>query len=137
VWPAFNNVATINGRYTSFISVSLTGGPGPLGPGSLTFGTFDSGDSVGFAVAAPSAAQLTLPENYVWGSALASQATFSGRTFATLGLDEGTYTWTAGLDTIEVKVGGGSSSVPEGGSALAGLALVLAELVSARRSIRR
>jgi hypothetical protein len=131
--PISNYVGTLDDQlFGIYTPVILTGGPGPLGSGFSAFGTHDSGPSVVF-----SGGGLVLPANYSWGDPLESQGTFAGQTFATLGLNEGTYTWTAGLDTIEVKIGGSSSAVPEGGSTLAGLALVLAGLVSVRRSVRR
>jgi len=134
VEPIENIVGTISGQSSVLYgAISLTGG-GPLGSGPSAAGTHNSGPSV---VINANFSQILLPANYSWGDPLESQGTFAGQTFATLGLNEGTFTWTAGLDTIEVKISGSSSAVPEGGSTLAGLALVLAGLVSVRRSVRR
>lgn len=81
---------------------------------------------------------LYLPQGYLWGDPLSSEAIFSGHSFATLGLTEGTYSWVVGNDTFEVKVGsGGGSAVPETGTTLVGLALAMAGLVTLRQRAAR
>lgn len=97
-------------------------------------GTYDFGPSVGFG----SLGYLGLPVGYNWGDPLVSQGTFSGQSFASLGMVEGNYSWVLGNDTFEVKIGGGGgSAVPETGATLAGLALAMAGLVSLRQRVGR
>jgi hypothetical protein len=40
---------------------------------------------------------LTVPRGYVSGTALSGMATYTGKTFATLGVTPGTYVWTWGI----------------------------------------
>jgi hypothetical protein len=78
---------------------------GPNGPTS--FGTFvletvassGSGDMVGiaaFSLIEGEGIAVTVPMGYVSGTALSDSATYSGKTFATLGVTPGTYVWTWG-----------------------------------------
>ena len=70
-----------------------TGSSGPFsfGPGSATFPSSTSGDSVfleDFGLG------IDVPQGYVSGAALSSSATFDSTTLASLGVTSGTYTWT-------------------------------------------
>jgi hypothetical protein len=102
-----------------------SGVSGPIAFGT-TNGTFladiGNGDLVGVT---GSLSFLWVPQDYVSGSLLNSSDTWSGQTFATLGLTPGTYTWTWGTgadaDFFTMNIVG-SSSVPEpAGIALFGM----------------
>lgn len=101
-------------------------GPADFGPGNFTFASTGSGDPFGFYAFA---AVVYVPTGYVSGSPLSSTATFSGATFAGLGLTPGTYVYTIQSDTITLNIGGTAAAAPEpsslaliGTAALAGLA---------------
>lgn len=72
---------------------------------------------------------ISLPTDYVAGDLISTSAVFTGQTFNSLGLTPGSiYSWTYGIDTIQITVG---TPVPEpstyglilGGLALAGAAI--------------
>jgi hypothetical protein len=75
---------------------------GPSGPTSFgnfvleTFASSGSGDMVGidaFSLIEGEGIALTVPRSYVSGTALSDSATYSGKTFATLGVTPGTSLW--------------------------------------------
>jgi hypothetical protein len=67
---------------------------GGLGTGGETLATSGSGDMFGFL----EFHHLTVPFEYVSGDPLEGTATYEGATFASLGLDVGTYVWSWGED---------------------------------------
>jgi hypothetical protein len=69
-------------------------GPTSFGSGGATFTNIASGDMVG--IYAVLGNLVVVPTGYVSGNALSDSATWSGRTFATLGVTPGTYVWTWG-----------------------------------------
>jgi hypothetical protein len=74
------------------------------------------GETSGVGVGVPAYSLLLwLPHNYVSGSLLDSTSTWSGQTFASLGLTPGTYTWTwgSGADADSFTMNIGVSAVPE------------------------
>ena len=76
----------------------LRGLSGPTSFGSGTFRTFansGSGDMVGIVATSSNLKEslLSVPRGYVSGTALSDSATYSGKTFATLGVTPGTYVW--------------------------------------------
>ena len=81
------------GAVTIFTGIS---GPGSFGSGSFTSTPLSnaSGSAVGINFA--NNGTLALPVNYVSGSPLADTATFTSRTFSSLGFTPGTYTFTFG-----------------------------------------
>jgi hypothetical protein len=92
----------------------LVSGPLSFGTGAEFAATIAAGD----AVYVDGAAQIIgVPQGYVSGGALANSMTFSGASFASLGLTPGTYVWSWGGqtfgDTLTVRIG-----VPEPASAL-------------------
>jgi hypothetical protein len=127
--------------------------PNPLGnsmdayqglTGPATFGTATrvgndassgSGDLFAFNSAwdaPPLGPTVFVPIGYTSGTELSATDTYSGQTFASLGLTAGTYTWTwgTGADADSLTVNIGVASVPEpsslalaGTAALAGLGL--------------
>jgi hypothetical protein len=67
-----------------------------LGGGDTTLATSGSGDMVGIATNVDVAGNvnlLSVPRGYVSGTFLSDSATYSGKTFATLGVRPGTYVW--------------------------------------------
>jgi len=66
-------------------------GPPSFGGGSIAFASSGSGDLVGIFFG-----RLVVPAGYVSGTALSDTATYSGKTFASLGVTPGTYEWTWG-----------------------------------------
>lgn len=120
---------------TGFLTVGPTSGRGVIAglvSGPTLFGTggnafSDSGGRLGdyFGVGG-SNGNLYLPLAYVSGSPLSGSNTWGGRTFATMGITPGSYTWTwsytGGTDSITINAG--SQDVP----APAPLALLLAGL---------
>lgn len=78
--------------------VGTFSGPGSFGSGGETFASSGSGDAVGtFTQIWWGTDQfLWVPRGYRSGTFLSSSATWSGKTFATLGVTPGTYVWTWG-----------------------------------------
>jgi hypothetical protein len=93
--------ATILTGPTTSSSVDLYTEPrGPTSFGTSGFFTLassGSGDMVGIATGEElHPVFLTVPSSYVSGTFLSNSATWSGKTFATLGVTPGTYVWTWG-----------------------------------------
>jgi hypothetical protein len=109
-------------------------GPFSFGPGSATFPTTTSGDSVfleDFGL------DIEVPQGYVSDASLSSGATFAGTTLFKLGVTAGTYTWTwnSGANSFVLVIP--SVAVPEPATwtlALVGLAGLGAALRSHRKS---
>jgi hypothetical protein len=97
---------------TSFVSVNVwqsISGPGNFGGGpSFAFASSGSGDLVE-VFGASGCGCLYLPSGYVSGAALSDSATWSGATFASLGVTPGTYLWTWGsgptADSLTLMIG--------------------------------
>ena len=112
--------STLVDKYTGTIS-----GPSNFGAGHSFFGASGSGDMVEMA---KFASVIDVPSGYVSGNPLSSTSTFSGRTFASMGLTTGTYVWTWGsapnADSYTLTIG----TVPEPCSAaiiaIAGISLL-------------
>ena len=98
-------------------------GPSNFGGNFLTAASSGTGQVFGISGGAP--AFLFLPVGYVSNAALAGTSTFNGKTFASMGLVAGTYTWTWGsgatADSATLQIGPVAAAVPEPGSALAGM----------------
>ena len=72
-------------------------GPTSFGSGGATPASSGSGDMVGiFPIHLIFERALIVPRGYVSGTSLSNSATYSGKTFATLGVTPGTYEWTWG-----------------------------------------
>jgi hypothetical protein len=97
----------------------LTSGPTSFGSGGQTHATSGSGDEVGIQ---GNNSSLFVPAGYVSGASLSDNATWTGKSFATLGITPGTYTWTAGGgDTFTLQVGPVTPEPSLGGAALIAL----------------
>jgi hypothetical protein len=73
----------------------ITVGPLSFGPGGNQFGSSASGDMFGLVDTLGEPA-LSVPSGYKTGTLLSATDTWSGQTFASLGVSPGTYTWTWG-----------------------------------------
>jgi hypothetical protein len=93
-----------------------------------------SGDRVGIV----GSSVLIVPDNYVSGTALSDSSTYLNATFASLGVDPGTYVWTWGTgenaDSFTLQIG--PAGVPDGGSTVSLLGLASLGLVALRRKLR-
>jgi hypothetical protein len=90
----------------------LTSGPTMFGPGLIAFPDSAAGDIFGLN---GSIFKLGVPQGYVSGGALSATATWTGATFASLGMTPGVYTWTLPADSFVINVDSGPE-VPEPGS---------------------
>ena len=88
--------------YTGPFSSNVDIYSSPTGPTSFGFGRIfwpassGSGYMVGIILDIEGNA-LTVPRGYISGTALSGMATYTGKTFATLGVTPGTYVWTWGI----------------------------------------
>jgi len=109
---------------TAYAGIS---GPTSFGSGGvLLFADSGSGDLVGVH---GNTGILVVPDGYVSGTPLSDTATYTGETFASLGLTPGSYVYSFGsgsdADTFTITINLGAVSVPEPASlALLGAAVV-------------
>jgi hypothetical protein len=94
-----SGIDPINGILTVGIlgdTHSYTGfsGPTSFGSGGFLSASSGSGDIVGIFAKSPS--QIIVPQGYVSGNALSDSSTFNGKTFASLGVNPGTYAMDVG-----------------------------------------
>lgn len=136
LWPSGGSFSDVGGRYFSltyanffdnnvsrWLANTITG-PLTFGDNVTTYPSSITGDPFGFKLqvggGGSSYAAVFLPVNYTANLSLSASNTWSNRSFATLGLSPGTYTWTMGSDSIVINIG-----VPEPSTyatALAGIA---------------
>ena len=78
-----------------------------------------------------------MPHGYISNSALSSSATWTGATFASLGVTPGTYVWSwgTGLPNQNFTLIIGGAGVPDGGSTVSLLAFALLSLAALRRKL--
>ena len=100
--------------------------PGPFGADLFTGASLGEGPRFGIAAEAfPNqvAPAIAVPAGYVSGGSLSSTSTFSGKTFSSLGINPGTYTWSwgsgASADSLTLTIVPEPASI---GLLLAGLA---------------
>jgi hypothetical protein len=103
--------------------------PGSFGPGGGTIGDLGSGDRFGVY-----GSDLVVPGGYNSGDLLNGSITFTGATFASLGVTPGIYIWSWGeeeegtADSFILNIGGTSAAVPESGSTAVSMLLALGAL---------
>ena len=110
-----------NSRFYSGASGRWTSSPLPFGTDSSFISANTTSGTTSFAA---NSSGIYIASSYVLGTSISNTATWSGKTFASLGLAEGTYTWSWTGDSLTVAVG---TPVPEPstyGLILGGLALV-------------
>ncbi len=115
--------------------------PSALGPGGLAVATSGSGPTVG----ADTSGAIGVPEGYVSGVPMSSQASWNGATLASLGVNTGTYSWTwgtgANADSFTLIVGSAppvTAAVPTLSEfSLLGLSAMLGALGIARARRKR
>jgi protein with PEP-CTERM/exosortase system signal len=110
-------------------------GPANFGSGGQHNATesLSSGNFVGIQA---SVNELFVPHGYISNSALSSSATWTGATFASLGVTPGTFVWTWGTganQNFTLIIGG--AGVPDGGSAVSLLGFGLLGLAALRRKL--
>ena len=117
IWPFFHSLGHYGGmgcsistgpfsstyqdpRQSVDIYSAALSGPTSFGPGSFEmFANSGSGNMVGIAAITRgvyAGVYLDVPAGYVSGTFLSDSATYSGKTFASLGVTPGTYVWTWG-----------------------------------------
>jgi hypothetical protein len=74
-----------------------------------------SGDIVGVIFESAPPYYLVVPHGYTSGSPISSTQTFTGASFSSLGLTQGTYTYVWSTDSLNVVVGSGGSPTPAPG----------------------
>ena len=129
--PQLGNIFTGQHALSESIYLGISG-PTSFGSGGVAIPNSASGDQVGIA---GNAGFLLVPTGYVSGNALSDMATYSGKTFATLGVTPGTYVWKWGTGadqnfTLQII---GPATMPDSGSTVGLLFLSLAALLGASR----
>ena len=76
-------------------------GPTSFGSGSLNLADSGTGDVMGVTTSL----RLRVPRNYSTGGSLSGSATWTNKTFASLGLTPGTYTYTWSGDSLTIQIG--------------------------------
>lgn len=85
--------------------------PGLFGADLFTSASLGAGPRIGVVVTAfplQTAPAIVVPAGYVSGDPLSSTSTFSGKTFSSLGINPGTYTWSWGsggnADSLTLRI---------------------------------
>jgi hypothetical protein len=98
-----------------FDPLSFTG-PENFGTGTFAFFA-DAGTGDVFGLDFGPAKILLVPDEYVSGDPLDGSSTYVGETFASIGMKEGSYTWTWGfgdtLDSLTLNIGDGAGTCEE------------------------
>ena len=133
VSPSFFIFASGSSGYDWYTWSWVSPVPSNFGSGSYLASSSDSGGFLGFG-AGGGVGALAVPVNYSSGPInISSTSTWTGQSFATMGITAGTYVWTlANTDTITLQVGP-ASPVPEASGSVAGLGLAMAGLYQLRR----
>ena len=130
MFPAHGFIATGSSGPVS-IYTGFTGAPS-FGSGSFTAASSSSGDLVGISNAA---GELIVPQGYLGlGFPLSDSATYTGATFASLGVTPGTYEWTWGTGTNQnFTLDAVAPAVPDSGSTFGLLLVALGALFGVSR----
>jgi hypothetical protein len=91
--PANGGIFTGTSAFADLYRGNVSG-PTRFGSGGAAYTNIASGDMVGIYAVVGNI--VVVPTGYVSGNALSDTATWSGRTFCTLGVTPGTYVWTWG-----------------------------------------
>jgi hypothetical protein len=129
IFPS-SEIALLGANPSTSVPVDFYSGgvvsPGPFGPGGGTIGDLGSGDRFGVFQTS-----LVVPAGYSSGGLLNGSITFTGATFASLGVTPGTYIWSWSeeetADSFILNIGG-TSAVPESGSTAVLMLLALGAL---------
>jgi hypothetical protein len=111
VWPSLPLfiVGNPSGTGDDDVYSSVTTIPGVFGSGSLSGASFATGSSFGL----DQSGNILLPDGYISGALLgASTATFSGKSFANMGITSGTYVWSWAADSVTLNIVPTSAIVP-------------------------
>jgi hypothetical protein len=137
--PVAGVVATLGIINTGQSAVNVPGyfgftGPSNFGGGGLFSPNTSSGDFVGIN---NFLGDIFVPAGYVSNTALSDSMTFNNATFASLGLDVGTYVWSWGteLENQNFTLVIGGAGVPDGGSTVSLLGFALLGLAALRRKL--
>jgi hypothetical protein len=130
VVPLFGTVITGLSPSGNHAYLGTVTGPASFGSGfPATSASSNSGDIVGMFGGGDA---LLVPPGYVSGAALSDTSTYSGKTFAALGITPGTYVWTWGTgadaDSFKLAIG-----VPDSGSTFGLLFLSVATFFGVNR----
>jgi len=85
---------------------------GPTSFGSTNLKTPGTGSGSAFGIYGSNAGLLVLEGGYTSGDAISGTLTFSGATFASLGVDQGTYVYSLPNDTVTLQIGNPVGAVP-------------------------
>ena len=91
--------------------------PASFGSGSAKVATSSTVNTAMTFGAGPP--QIWIRQDYVLGTAVTGALTWAGSDFTTLGVDEGTYLWDWGGDSVTLNIGGsgpGPAPIPEPGT---------------------
>lgn len=88
-------------------------GPTSFGDGFFFIRASSGTGSVFGLVAGTFTTTVDVARGFQSGGAVAASSTFANHSFASLGLTQGTYNFTAPNDTITVQIGGAVAAVPE------------------------
>jgi IPTL-CTERM motif len=121
------NTGSIYVGPTSLTAVrSFTGGV--TGPANFGSGAFLVANSGSGNIAGIDAGAVAVPNPYASGSSISGTATWTGQTFAGLGLTPGTYTWTwgsgANADSLVLQIGPPAASAVQPVPALSGWGVI-------------
>ena len=136
VAPRFGFIVTGQDGASGALYNGITG-PSRFGPGLSTIASSGSGDIVGIDAQALS---FIVPSGYISGTPLTDSATYSGQTFSSLNVRQGTYIWSWGTglpnQNFTLIIGSGvPPPVPDGGSTVSLLGFGLLGLAALRRKL--
>lgn len=121
---------------TASTSLSAVTGPSSVGTGA----TLVQADSGGGDIVGIDGNQVVVPTGYVSGNALSSNSSWTGTTFAGLGLTPGTYTWTWGsgpnADSFVLQIGPTPASTPQSIPTLSEWAMIIMAALMAVGGVR-